>query len=36
MTQYFFVDFTLSALGVFLYFLGLKKVLLNEPKTFKD
>ena len=36
MTQYFFVDIILSALGVFLYFFGLKKVLFSQPKTFKD
>ena len=36
MTQYLFVDLILSALGVFIYFLGLKKVLFNQPKTFED
>ncbi len=36
MTQYLFIDFILSALGVFIYFFGLKKVLFNQPKTFKD
>ena len=33
MTQYFYVDFILSVFGVFLYILGLKKVLFNDPKN---
>tara|TARA_B100000886_G_scaffold322577_1_gene265687 strand:+ start:435 stop:551 length:117 start_codon:yes stop_codon:yes gene_type:complete len=32
MSQYFYVDLILSVVGVFLYILGLKKVLFNEPK----
>jgi len=33
MTQYLYIDFILSILGVFLYILGLKKVLFNDPKN---
>ena len=33
MTQYFYVDFLLSLLGVCLYILGLKKLLFNDPKN---
>ena len=33
MTQYLYVDFILSFFGLFLYILGLKKVLFNEPKN---
>ena len=32
MTQYLYVDFILSSVGVCLYILGLKKVLFNDPK----
>ena len=32
MTQYLYVDFILSFVGVCLYILGLKKVLFNDPK----
>jgi len=32
MTQYLDVDLILSFLGVYLYILGLKKVLFNDPK----
>jgi len=31
MTQYLYVDFILSFVGVCLYILGLKKVLFNDP-----
>ena len=32
MTQYFYIDFILSLLGVYFYILGLKKLLFNDPK----
>ena len=32
MTQYLYVDFILSFVGVCLYILGLKKILFNDPK----
>jgi len=32
MTQYLYVDFILSFVGVCLYILVLKKVLFNDPK----
>ena len=34
MSQYLYVDFILSFLGVCLYILGLKKVLFKDPKKF--
>ncbi len=33
MTQYLDVDFILSFFGIFLYILGLKKVLFNDTKN---
>jgi len=36
MTQYLYVDFILSFVGVSLYILGLKKVLFNDPKNYQD
>ena len=32
MTKYLYVDFILSFVGLYLYILGLKKVLFNDPK----
>jgi len=34
MTHYLYVVFILSFFGVFIYILGLKKVLFNDPKKF--
>ena len=36
MTNYYFVDIILSALGVFIYLFGLKKLLFNQPRTYQD
>ncbi len=35
MTQYLYVDFLLSFLGVCLYIFGLKKILFNDPKNYQ-
>jgi len=36
MTQYLYVDFILSFVGVCLYILGLKKFYLMNPKNYQD
>ena len=36
MTKNFFIDLILSTTGVLIYLFGLKKLLFNQPRTFKD
>ena len=36
MTKIYFIDIILSIFGVFIYLFGLKKLLLDQPRTFQD